>query len=98
MSGRQLGMAREFLWEFERWALAFELPSTVTMDAPLDANRRSLFIDDAAVLLGVSRRTIYYRIRQGRLETVRTMGGSQRVLLDSIERLLRHDRSALMAS
>ena len=54
--------------------------------------RRSLLIDDAAVLLGVSRRTVYYRIRQGRLETVRTLGGSQRVLLGSIERLLRQQR------
>ena len=54
--------------------------------------RRSLLIDDAAVLLGVSRRTVYYRIRQGRLETVRTLGGSQRVLLGSIEQLLRQQR------
>lgn len=54
--------------------------------------RRSLLIDDAAVLLGVSRRTVYYRIRQGRLQTVRTLGGSQRVLLGSIEQLLRQQR------
>ena len=32
---------------------------------------RSL-IDDAAALLGVSRRTVYYRIREGRLQTIRT--------------------------
>jgi excisionase family DNA binding protein len=49
-------------------------------------------IEDAAVLLGVSRRTVYYRIREGQLETVRTRGGSQRVLLVSIERLLRRER------
>ena len=54
--------------------------------------RRSLLIEDAAVLLGVSRRTVYYRIREGQLETVRTRGGSQRVLLSSIERLLRESR------
>lgn len=53
---------------------------------------RSLLIDDAAVLLGVSRRTVYYRIRDGRLATVRTRGGSQRVLLCSIERMLREQR------
>jgi excisionase family DNA binding protein len=41
-------------------------------------------LDDAALLLGVSRRTIYNRIRRGRLQTVRTIGGSQRVLLDSV--------------
>jgi len=54
--------------------------------------KRSLLIDDAAVLLGVSRRTVYYRIRQGRLETLRTLGGSQRVLLGSIEQLLQQQR------
>jgi len=46
---------------------------------------RSVTIDQAAGLLGVSRRTIYYRIREGRLLTVRTLGGSQRVLLSSLE-------------
>ena len=49
----------------------------------------SVFVHDAAVLLGVSRRTVYYRIQQGRLRTIRTRGGSQRVLLESIEALLR---------
>ena len=52
----------------------------------------SLFIMDTAVLLGVSRRTVYYWIRERRLETVRTRGGSQRVLIGSIERLLRAQR------
>jgi excisionase family DNA binding protein len=56
------------------------------------AGRRSLLIDDAAVLLGVSRRTVYYRIREGQLETVRTRCGSQRVLLSSIEQMLRQQR------
>jgi excisionase family DNA binding protein len=50
---------------------------------------RSVLVDKAAELLGVSRRTVYYRIREGKLQTFRTRGGSQRVLLDSIERLLR---------
>lgn len=50
---------------------------------------RSVFVDQAAALLGVSRRTVYYRIRDGRLATVRTRGGSQRVLVESIEALLR---------
>ncbi len=45
---------------------------------------RSVSLDHAARLLGVSRRTIYNRIREGRLRTIRTMGGSQRVLLDSV--------------
>jgi excisionase family DNA binding protein len=52
---------------------------------------RSLLVDQAAALLGVSRRTVYYRIREGRLRTIRTRCGSQRVLLESIEALLRND-------
>jgi excisionase family DNA binding protein len=47
---------------------------------------RSLSIDRAAALLGVSRRTIYNRIRDGHLQTVRTLGGSQRILVDSLPR------------
>ena len=46
---------------------------------------RSVSIEQAAQLLGVSRRTVYYRIRDGRLRTIRTLGGSQRVLMDSVE-------------
>lgn len=45
---------------------------------------RSVSLDHAAQLLGVSRRTIYNRIRDGRLQTIRTAGGSQRVLLESV--------------
>lgn len=45
---------------------------------------RSVSIDQAASLLNVSRRTIYNRIRDGRLQTMRTIGGSQRVLVDSL--------------
>lgn len=46
---------------------------------------RSVSLDHAAEMLGVSRRTIYNRIRDGRLQTIRTRGGSQRVLLDSVD-------------
>ena len=53
---------------------------------------RSVSLDHAAELLGVSRRTIYNRIRDGRLQTIRTLGGSQRVLLDSV-----HDDRSLAA-
>jgi excisionase family DNA binding protein len=48
---------------------------------------RSVSLERAAELLGVSRRTIYHRIRDGQLQTIRTLGGSQRVLLDSIDGL-----------
>ena len=48
---------------------------------------RSVFVDEAAALLKMSRRTVYYRIREGRLQTIRTPGGSQRVLMASIAAL-----------
>ena len=48
---------------------------------------RSVSIDQAAQLLNVSRRTIYNRIRDGRLQTIRTLGGSQRVLIESLHDL-----------
>jgi excisionase family DNA binding protein len=48
---------------------------------------RSVSIDQAATLLNVSRRTIYNRIREGRLITIRTIGGSQRVLVESLVEL-----------
>jgi len=47
---------------------------------------RSVTLDQAAQLLGVSRRTVYYRIREGRLRTIRTLGGSQRVLVESVQK------------
>ena len=46
---------------------------------------RSVTIDQAAELLHVSRRTIYNRIRDGKLLTIRTIGGSQRVLVSSLD-------------
>ena len=45
---------------------------------------RSVLIEHAAHLLSVSRRTVYNRIRDGWLQTVRTLSGSQRVLVESL--------------
>ena len=49
-----------------------------------DFTGRSLSIAQACETLGVSRRTLYYWIKDGRLRTVRTSMGSQRVLLASV--------------
>jgi excisionase family DNA binding protein len=46
---------------------------------------RSVSIAQAAILLGVSRRTVYNHIKSGRLSTLRTAGGSQRVLVASLQ-------------
>jgi excisionase family DNA binding protein len=43
-------------------------------------------------MLGVSKRTVYYRIQAGSLRTVRVRGGSQRVLVDSIRDLVATDK------
>ena len=80
---------------------AFGLPETHRMDMTDTASSasiasspsnglaprigRSVSLDHAAQILGVSRRTIYNRIRDGRLQTIRTLGGSQRVLIDSVQ-------------
>ena len=63
------------------------MESTELVSAPGFQPRigRSVSLDHAAELLGVSRRTIYNRIREGRLQTIRTLGGSQRVLVDSMQ-------------
>jgi excisionase family DNA binding protein len=45
----------------------------------------SVLVDQAVELLGVSKRTVYYWIRDGRLQTIRTRCGSRRVLLSSID-------------
>jgi excisionase family DNA binding protein len=63
----------------------------------MPAADRSLLIEEAATLLGVSRRTVYYRIREGKLQTIRTRCGSQRVLVSSIQALLREMRGMVAA-
>lgn len=61
------------------------MPETQTETNSEPRIGRSVSLDDAAALLGVSRRTIYNRIRDGRLQTIRTPGGSQRVLIGSMQ-------------
>jgi excisionase family DNA binding protein len=61
------------------------MADTITEPARVEPGLgRSVTIDRAASLLGVSRRTVYNRIRDGRLRTVRTLGVSQRVLVESL--------------
>ncbi|RPJ69077.1 MAG: DNA-binding protein [Acidobacteria bacterium] len=60
-------------------------PATIARTEPQVG--RSVLIDQACRLLGVSKRTVYYWIRAGRLRTVRTLGGSQRILVASIREL-----------
>ena len=46
---------------------------------------RSLSMVKTCKVLGISRRTAYYWIQNGRLQTTRTPLGSQRVLMDSLK-------------
>lgn len=57
-------------------------------DSLIDHTGRSVAIDKAVERLGVSKRTIYNWIREGKLQTMRTLGGSQRVLVESIDALM----------
>ena len=54
------------------------------LDALDRIEARSLSLAQACTALHVSRRTVYYLIKDGRLATVRTPLGSQRVLVDSL--------------
>jgi len=63
----------------------------------LRATVRTVFVDHAAALLNVSRRTVYYWIRDGKLKTMRTQNGTQRVLIVSIETRLQEERSQRIA-
>ena len=60
--------------------------SSATSQAQISAQfaARSLSLAQAREALGVSRRTLYYWIKRGRLQTVRTSMGSQRVLVESL--------------
>lgn len=48
----------------------------------------TLLVNEAAKLMGVSRRTVYYRISAGMLRKVRTLGGSTRVVVPSVALLV----------
>lgn len=63
--------------------------SDVTPSSGVHHLGTNVSLERAAQLLGVCRRTIYYWIGSGRLQTIRTAGGSQRVLLDSISKIER---------
>lgn len=63
------------------------MPATLHIEHSEPRLGRSVSIDQAAQLLQVSRRTIYNRIRDGRLLTIRTLGGSQRVLVESLHEM-----------
>jgi excisionase family DNA binding protein len=54
--------------------------------APTAETRRTLNISQAATLAGVSRRTIYNWLHDGKLEYARTAGGAIRIVATSLFR------------
>jgi excisionase family DNA binding protein len=79
------------LWGEPAAALERMLPLRVYMVDKDDERGpvHSLLIEQAAQVMGVSRRTVYYRIREGRLETIRTRCGSRRIVFRTLESLIR---------
>jgi excisionase family DNA binding protein len=52
--------------------------------AAMTADRKTISINRACELVGVSRRTIYDWIARGKVEYVRTAGGSVRIFADTL--------------
>lgn len=73
-------------------------PSGMAADKSDESGLRTFLIDDAARLMGVSRRTVYYRIREGCLETITTRCGSRRVVAPSADALRAQGRRKNAAS
>lgn len=68
------------------------IPGGVSDHGGQDGTVRTVLIEQAARLMGVSRRTVYYRIREGRLETITTRCGTRRIVVRSFEALVREGR------
>jgi len=52
----------------------------------ITTDRKTISINKASDLVGVSRRTIYNWIASGKVEYVRTAGGSVRIFVDTLWR------------
>jgi len=57
----------------------------MTIDA-MTADRKTISINKASALVGVSRGTIYNWIGSGKVDYVRTAGGSVRIFVDTLWR------------
>lgn len=56
------------------------------MKTPMILDRKTVSIPHACELVGVSRRTIYNWIADGKVQYVRTAGGSVRIFADTLWR------------
>jgi excisionase family DNA binding protein len=60
--------------------------AAVTAEDAMMIDRKTISIMKACELVGVSRRTIYNWIASGKVEYVRTAGGSVRIFVDTLWR------------
>ena len=69
------------------------------MEARSQVERKTISIMKACELVGVSRRTIYNWLSSGKIEYVRTAGGSVRIFVDTLWRdPHKSDRPAVQAT
>ena len=61
----------------------------MTIEA-MTASRKTISINKASELVGVSRRTIHNWIASGKVEYIRTAGGSVRIFVDTLWRTPDH--------
>ena len=61
--------------------------------APTAETRRTVTILQASLMTGVSRRTIYNWMHDGKVEYVRTAGGAVRIVADTLFRASTKERS-----
>ena len=89
--------------EFVIPAQKYLIPSRSTSDTTLTGGkskveRKTISIMKACELVGVSRRTIYNWLSSGKIEYVRTAGGSVRIFVDTLWRDPHHsDRPAVQS-
>ena len=61
-------------------------PIRTIVEASSEVERKTISIMKACELVGVSRRTIYNWLSSGKIEYVRTAGGSVRIFVDTLWR------------
>jgi excisionase family DNA binding protein len=67
------------------YSLSEQLPIPL-VGGKLDVERKTISIMKACELVGVSRRTIYNWLSSGKIEYIRTAGGSVRIFVDTLWR------------
>ena len=79
--------AKKLTWNAKAYRVVNPVPIGVLKEEPtVDIERQTLSIMKACEVVGVSRRTIYNWMAGGKVQYVRTAGGSVRIYADSLWR------------